>query len=69
MCYNDGLGRTSLTWSVQLIVPHVRSCWYNPPRRRRHLMKEVLQWHILFDMMQQDVAQYEPPVCFHVTCG
>ncbi|RDX47440.1 hypothetical protein OH76DRAFT_1385246 [Lentinus brumalis] len=46
---------------TKLIVPHVRSSWYNPPRRRRHLMKEVLQWHILFDMMQQDVAQYEPP--------
>ncbi|KAI0695107.1 Mak10 subunit, NatC N-terminal acetyltransferase-domain-containing protein [Cerioporus squamosus] len=46
---------------TKLLVPHVRSSWYNPPRRRRHLMKEVLQWHILYDVMLQDVAQYKPP--------
>ncbi|RPD55689.1 hypothetical protein L226DRAFT_540104 [Lentinus tigrinus ALCF2SS1-7] len=46
---------------TKLMVPHVRSSWYNPPRRRRHLMKEVLQWHMLYDVMLQDVAQYKPP--------
>ncbi|KAI9069479.1 Mak10-domain-containing protein [Trametes sanguinea] len=44
----------------QLVVPHVRSNWFNPPRRRRHLMKEVLQWHILCDMLQKDVDQHCP---------
>ncbi|KAI0713691.1 Mak10 subunit, NatC N-terminal acetyltransferase-domain-containing protein [Earliella scabrosa] len=45
----------------KLMVPHVRSNWYNPPRRRRHLMKEVLQWHMLYDVMLKDVAQHKPP--------
>ena len=50
------------TCLLQLMVPHVRSNWYNPPRRRRHLMKEVLQWHMLYDVMLKDVAQHKPPV-------
>ncbi|KAH9915240.1 Mak10 subunit, NatC N-terminal acetyltransferase-domain-containing protein [Epithele typhae] len=46
---------------VKLMVPHIRSSWYNPPRRRRHLMKEVLQWHMLYDVMLKDVDQHRPP--------
>ena len=52
------------TCLLQLMVPHVRSNWYNPPRRRRHLMKEVLQWHMLYDVMLKDVSQHKPPVRF-----
>ena len=47
---------------AQLMVPHIRSSWFNPPRRRRHLMKEVLQWHMLYDVMLNDVAAHAPPV-------
>ena len=25
-------------------------------------MKEVLQWHMLYDVMLQEIAQYRPPV-------
>ena len=32
------------------------------PRRRRHLMKEVLQWHMLYDVMLNDIAAHAPPV-------
>ena len=49
----------------KLMVPRIRSHWYNPPRRRRHLMKEVLQWHMLYDVMSKDVAQHRPPVRTH----
>lgn len=44
------------------MYPHIRSGWYNPPRRRRHLMKEVLQWHMLYDVLSTDVSQHKPPV-------
>ncbi|KAI0738031.1 Mak10 subunit, NatC N-terminal acetyltransferase-domain-containing protein [Daedaleopsis nitida] len=46
---------------TKLMVPHVRSNWYNPPRRRRHLMKEFLQWHMLYDVILKDVEQHKPP--------
>ncbi|KAI8974244.1 Mak10-domain-containing protein [Trametes punicea] len=46
--------------SPQLMIPHVKSHWYNPPRRRRHLMKEVLQWHILYDVLLKYVEQHKP---------
>ncbi|KAH9857479.1 Mak10-domain-containing protein [Lenzites betulinus] len=46
---------------VKLVTSHVRSMWYNPPRCRRHLMKEVLQWHMLYDMMLMDVQEHEAP--------
>ncbi|CDO71912.1 hypothetical protein BN946_scf184940.g59 [Trametes cinnabarina] len=42
----------------KLMVPRVRSNWFNPPRRRRHLMKDVLQWHMLYDMLLKDVEQH-----------
>ncbi|KAI0806725.1 Mak10 subunit, NatC N-terminal acetyltransferase-domain-containing protein [Fomes fomentarius] len=45
---------------TKLVVPRIRSHWYNPPRRRRRLMKEVLQWHMLYDMMSKDIAQHKP---------
>ncbi|KAM5542815.1 hypothetical protein V8D89_003776 [Ganoderma adspersum] len=46
---------------IKLLVSHVRSNWYNPPRRRRHLMKEVLQWHMLHDTILKDVETHKPP--------
>lgn len=46
----------------QLITPHVRSSWYNQPRRRRHLMKEVLQWHMLHEVLLDEVEQRLPNV-------
>lgn len=49
----------------QLMTPHVRSSWYNPPRRRRHLMKEVLQWHMLHEVLLDEVEQRQPDVSAH----
>lgn len=47
------------------MTPHVRSSWYNPPRRRRHLMKEVLQWHMLHQVLLDEVEQRQPDVSAH----
>jgi hypothetical protein len=33
------------------MTSHVRGLWFNPPRRRRHLMKSILPWHILYDSL------------------
>ncbi|KIK64309.1 hypothetical protein GYMLUDRAFT_71269 [Collybiopsis luxurians FD-317 M1] len=34
---------------VHTLIPHVRSQWYNPPRRRRFLVKSLLDWHMVYD--------------------
>ncbi|KAI0628810.1 Mak10-domain-containing protein [Trametes polyzona] len=44
-----------------LIVPHIRSSWYNHPRRKRYLQREVLQWHVLYHLLLQDVQHHQPP--------
>ncbi|KAI0373145.1 Mak10-domain-containing protein [Pilatotrama ljubarskyi] len=46
---------------TKLMAPHIRSNWYNPPRRRRHLMKEVLEWHQLYDVLLKDIQQHRAP--------
>ncbi|KAI0355145.1 Mak10-domain-containing protein [Trametes cingulata] len=46
---------------TKVMVPHIRSNWLNPPRRRRHLMKEVVQWHQLYDVLLKDVQDHRPP--------
>ncbi|RDB19321.1 N-alpha-acetyltransferase 35, NatC auxiliary subunit [Hypsizygus marmoreus] len=35
----------------KLITPHIRGQWLNPPRRRRHLAKSLLDWHSLYDAL------------------
>ncbi|KAF8061759.1 Mak10 subunit, NatC N-terminal acetyltransferase-domain-containing protein [Lyophyllum atratum] len=35
----------------KLITPHIRGLWLNPPRRRRHLAKSLLDWHNLYDLL------------------
>ncbi|GLB35595.1 putative mak10 subunit, NatC N(alpha)-terminal acetyltransferase [Lyophyllum shimeji] len=35
----------------KLITPHIRGLWLNPPRRRRHLAKSLLDWHKLYDLL------------------
>ncbi|KAJ3488544.1 hypothetical protein NLI96_g2764 [Meripilus lineatus] len=37
---------------IKILVQHVRSFWFNPPRRRRCLMKLVLEWQTLHDALQ-----------------
>ncbi|KDR82005.1 hypothetical protein GALMADRAFT_221894 [Galerina marginata CBS 339.88] len=37
----------------KLITPHIRAQWSNPPRRRRHFMKALLEWHALYDSLAQ----------------
>lgn len=41
---------------VDLMIAHIRSHWYNPPRRRRYLAKSILHWHELYDQLLQLVA-------------
>ncbi|KAK7438437.1 N-alpha-acetyltransferase, non-catalitic subunit [Stygiomarasmius scandens] len=44
---------------VKTIVPHIRGQWFNPPRRRRHLAKEILEWHIVYDKLSLAVADLD----------
>ncbi|KAF8959765.1 Mak10 subunit, NatC N-terminal acetyltransferase-domain-containing protein [Flammula alnicola] len=37
----------------KLITPHFRALWNNPPRRRRHFMKALMEWHSLYDTLVQ----------------
>lgn len=34
---------------IKLMKETISSSWYNPPRRRRYLMKSVFEWHALQD--------------------
>ncbi|GBE82822.1 Mak10-domain-containing protein [Sparassis crispa] len=45
---------------TKLTLPHVRSQWSNPPRRRRHLMKSVLEWHDLYAAIVELTSQIMP---------
>ncbi|KAG6825844.1 hypothetical protein H0H93_000232, partial [Arthromyces matolae] len=38
------------TLLYKLIAPHIRGQWLNPPRRRRHLVNSLLDWHRVYDM-------------------
>ncbi|KAF8875691.1 Mak10 subunit, NatC N-terminal acetyltransferase-domain-containing protein [Infundibulicybe gibba] len=37
-----------------------KGLWYNPPRRRRFLVKSLLEWHVLFHDLSTIVAQLAP---------
>ncbi|KAF9460883.1 Mak10 subunit, NatC N-terminal acetyltransferase-domain-containing protein [Collybia nuda] len=43
----------------KLIAPHIRGQWLNPPRRRRHLAKSLVEWHSLYSMLSEIVAQVD----------
>ena len=47
----------------QLITPHFRALWHNPPRRRRHFMKAVVTWHGLYDILVRIKANIDLTVC------
>ncbi|KAI0933432.1 hypothetical protein AcV5_005579 [Taiwanofungus camphoratus] len=47
------LVRESERQILKLMVPRIRSHWYNPPRRRRYLMKSILPWHELYHGLLQ----------------
>lgn len=49
---------------VQLVIPHIRSLWFNPPRRRRHFMKSLLDWHALYDISVRLVDELDLEVSF-----
>lgn len=46
----------------QLIAPHIRAQWLNPPRRRRHLAKSMANWHALYSILCEIVAQVDRTV-------
>ncbi|PPQ78350.1 hypothetical protein CVT25_011633 [Psilocybe cyanescens] len=37
----------------KLITPRIRALWNNPPRKRRHFMKALIEWHALYDTLLQ----------------
>ncbi|KAJ3843014.1 Mak10 subunit, NatC N-terminal acetyltransferase-domain-containing protein [Lentinula raphanica] len=34
---------------IHTVIPHMRGLWNNPPRRRRFLVKTILDWHMVYD--------------------
>ncbi|KAI0062099.1 Mak10-domain-containing protein [Artomyces pyxidatus] len=34
---------------IRTLIPHIKSAWYNPPRRRRFLSRSLLEWHAMYD--------------------
>ncbi|TCD64688.1 hypothetical protein EIP91_003802, partial [Steccherinum ochraceum] len=44
---------------ITVVVSHIRSHWFNPPRRRRHLMKSIVEWQILHDGLRSLVSQVD----------
>ncbi|KAF8643573.1 hypothetical protein AX16_008961 [Volvariella volvacea WC 439] len=45
---------------LQRVLPlHIRSQWYNPPRRRRFFMKSLVDWHNLYDIISSLVDSLE----------
>ncbi len=33
-----------------MLLSHIQSAWFNPPRRRRFLARSLLEWQELYDM-------------------
>jgi hypothetical protein len=48
--------------SYQLLAPHVKNHWSNPPRRRRHFMKSLVTWHQLYGLLMEIVDGLKPSV-------
>jgi hypothetical protein len=44
------------------MTSHVKGLWFNPPRRRRHLMKSVLDWHLLYDSLLKMTSKVDANV-------
>ncbi|KAF5367224.1 hypothetical protein D9757_012228 [Collybiopsis confluens] len=44
---------------INTLIPHVRNQWANASRRRRFLVKLILDWHVIYDMMCQLVEEVE----------
>jgi hypothetical protein len=42
---------------MQVLITYIRGLWYNPPRRRRSLMKSLLDWHMLYDSLINIVSR------------
>src|ERR1700722_7886955 len=54
----------TMTSYLQLIIFHIRGLWFNPPRRRRYLMKSLLEWHALYDHFVNMTCQVDVQVRF-----
>ncbi|KAG6916900.1 hypothetical protein DXG01_004733 [Tephrocybe rancida] len=47
----------NLLYKARLIPPHqCIGLWLNPPRRRRHLVNSLLDWHRVYDMLSEITA-------------
>ncbi|KAJ4475557.1 Mak10 subunit, NatC N-terminal acetyltransferase-domain-containing protein [Lentinula aciculospora] len=36
---------------IHTVIPHIRGLWNNPARRRRFLVKSILDWHMIYDTL------------------
>ncbi|KAG6861782.1 hypothetical protein C0995_012286 [Termitomyces sp. Mi166 len=53
------LYKARLICLMKLIAPHIRGQWFNPPRRRRHLVNSLLNWHRVYDTLTEMTASLE----------
>ncbi|EIM82360.1 Mak10-domain-containing protein [Stereum hirsutum FP-91666 SS1] len=37
---------------IRLLTKRIQIAWYNPPRRRRALCNSLLDWHVVYDLLQ-----------------
>lgn len=53
------------THPLQIVLQDIRSSWFNPPRRRRYLMKSLMDYLILINLLQQLTRQTPFEVRIH----
>ncbi|KIP07499.1 hypothetical protein PHLGIDRAFT_105599 [Phlebiopsis gigantea 11061_1 CR5-6] len=45
---------------IETIAGYIRSFWFNPPRRRRHLMKSIVRWQLLEEAFVNLTSRLNP---------
>ncbi|KAL1746476.1 Mak10 subunit, NatC N-terminal acetyltransferase-domain-containing protein [Schizophyllum fasciatum] len=57
----EGIDLTSIDRSIAHNLPlHIKAQWANPPRRRRYLSRSVVEWHALYDTLEEVVSRLLP---------
>lgn len=57
----EGIDLTSIERGIVHNLPlHIKAQWANPPRRRRYLARSAVEWHALYDTLEEVVARLWP---------
>ncbi|KAI4518159.1 hypothetical protein K525DRAFT_288711 [Schizophyllum commune Loenen D] len=59
----EGIDLTSIDRSIAHNLPlYIKAQWANPPRRRRYLSRSVVEWHALYDTLEEVVNRLLPSI-------